>query len=273
LAILCFRASKMHRGRSESHMWFDSHCHLHLLEERTDLDDALGRARAGRVDDMVTIAVDGESSRRAIDLAGEHGLWASAGVHPTSADGWTADMAAEVERMLEEERVVAVGETGLDFYWGEVDPAAQQRAFEDHIALAKEKDKALVIHTRESVAAAIETLERTLPPERLVFHCWSGELDDLRRALRLGSYVSFAGNVTFKNAEAVRAAAAATPGDRLLIETDAPYLAPVPYRGKTNEPAFVAHTGAAVAAVRGEDPAEVAASTSANARALFGVAT
>jgi len=223
------------------------------------------------VGDIVTIAVDAKSSRRAIDIAGAHGLWASAGVHPTSAYDWTKEIAAEIEAMLDEERVVAVGETGLDFYWGEVDPAAQQRVFEDQIALAKEKNKALVIHTRESVAAAVETLERTHPPERLVFHCWSGGLDDLRRALRLGAYVSFAGNVTFKNAEAVRAAAQATPMDRLLLETDSPYLAPVPYRGKTNEPAMVAVTGAAVAAVRGEDPAEVAAATSANARALFGI--
>lgn len=221
---------------------------------------------------MVAIGIDARSSGRAAEIAHEHRLWSSAGVHPTSAEEWSRE-ADRVVELLDDDRVVAVGETGLDFYWGEVDPDVQQRAFEDHIALAKAHDKALVMHTRDSVDATLDTLERVGAPERLVFHCWSGGLDELRRALDFGAYISFAGNVTFKNAGGLRAAAAATPRDRLLVETDSPYLAPAPHRGKMNEPAFVAHTGAAVAATRGEDSEDVAAVTTANARALFGLAT
>ena len=130
----------------------------------------------------------------------------------------------------------------------------------------------MVIHTRESTTAAIEELESVDPPTKLIFHCWSGNTDELKRALELDAHVSFAGNVSFKSAEDLRAAALLVPPDRLLVETDSPFLAPVPHRGKPNEPAFVAAVGKAVAEARGEDESEVARATTANARRVFGLA-
>lgn len=253
-------------------MWFDSHCHLHLLEEHTDLEAAAGRARAARVSGVLTVGIDRTSSARALAIARAFDWWSSAGVHPNSAVEWSDEAAAEIDDLLADERVVAVGETGLDYYRDEVDPVTQQGAFEDHIALAKKHDKALVIHTRESTDAVLETLERTGAPGRLVFHCWSGDEAQLGRALDLGSHISFAGNVTFKNAGDLRVAAHAVPSDRILIETDAPFLAPVPHRGGVNEPAFVAATGTFLAKLRGEEAADFAALVTANARTLFGLA-
>jgi len=252
-------------------VWFDSHCHLHLVEEQADLRGVIDSAQESGVSEMTTIGIDVASSRRARDIAHEHRLWFSAGVHPTSATGWDGAAAAAVERLLEDERAVAVGETGLDYYWGEVDPEVQQRAFEDHIALARSTGKALVIHTRDSVEAAIATLERLGAPPRTIFHCWSGDLEALRRALDLDAYISFAGNVTFKSAADLRDAAARVPLERLLLETDSPYLAPVPHRGRPNRPAHLEATGAMVAEVRGEPVERLAQATSQNARRVFGL--
>jgi TatD DNase family protein len=229
----------------------------------------VARAKGAGVNEMLAVGIDVPSSRRAAELASIEGVVASAGVHPNSASEWTTEAAVEIERLLELDQVRAVGETGLDFYRDWVEPGTQRRAFRDHIALSKRVDKALVIHTRESIDGALEELETAGPPQRLVFHCWSGEDDALRRALALGSYISFAGNVSFKSAEALRSAAARVPPDRLLVETDSPYLAPVPHRGKPNEPALVAHVGEAVAAARGEEVEAVAGLTTANARALL----
>ena len=249
--------------------WFDSHCHLHICEETQPVDDVLARAREAGVEDMLAVGIDVASSKRAAELATLNAVIASAGVHPNSAADWTPDAAEEIERLLEHHDVRAVGETGLDFYRDYVDPEVQRKAFCDHIALSKASDKALVIHTRDSVEAALDELEGASPPARLVFHCWSGGEDVLKRALALGSYISFAGNVSFKSADDLREAAARVPAARLLVETDSPYLAPVPNRGKANEPAFLPHVGEAVAAARSADVAEIAAITRKNARTLF----
>lgn len=250
-------------------MWFDSHCHLQLCEQ-ADASSLVESARSAGVERLVTIGVDEVSNAAARDIAQAHGIWFSAGVHPNEAEGWDAARTS-VERLLDDPRCVAVGETGLDFYRMGAARDVQDAAFRDHIDLAKTRDKALVIHTRDSVKAAIELLEEVGPPPRLVFHCWSGETHDLARALALGAYVSFAGNVSFASAQSLRDAAKEVPAERLLVETDSPYLTPVPYRGKPNEPANVAHVGAALAEARGEAIASVASSTSDNARALFRV--
>ena len=218
---------------------------------------------------MLAVGIDAASSRRAAELARQHGVIASAGVHPNSATEWTGEVASEIETLLARDEVRAVGESGLDFYRDWVEPDVQRRAFRDHIALAKRFDKALVIHTRESVEAALDELESSGAPPRLVFHCWSAGESALERALALGSYISFAGNVSFKSADDLRSAAALVPADRLLVETDSPYLAPVPYRGKPNEPGFVPFVGEAVAVARAEDVDELAATTTANARTLL----
>ena len=220
---------------------------------------------------MVTVGIDVDSSRRCADIAQEFGIWASAGVHPNDSLTWNDDAAREIESLVRLDRVVAVGETGLDFYRDRSSPEAQRRAFADHIELAKASEVALVIHTRESVDAAMDMMERAGPPDRFVFHCWSGDEAQLARALDMGAWISFAGNVSFKNAEDLRAAARLTPEDRLLVETDSPFLAPVPHRGRANEPAFVADVGGAVARARGVSIEHVAVTTFANANALFGL--
>lgn len=251
-------------------MWFDSHCHLHLCEEAT-AEQLLERAAEAGVERVLTVGIDPDSNRSAVALTSDERVYAAVGVHPNSADLWSEQAHAELSRLLGSDRVVAVGESGLDFYRDHVGPEQQEIAFREHIALAKRTDKALVIHTRESVDAALDLLAAVDPPDRFVFHCWSGNEQQLRRALELGAYVSFAGNVSFKNAQNLRDAARLVPPDRLLVETDSPYLTPVPFRGKPNEPARVALVGQAVAEARGEEVSETARRTTTNAQRLFGL--
>ena len=249
-------------------MWFDSHCHLHLCDHAS-VSELVERARTGGVEQMTTIGIDVASSRRSLEIAKEHGVLASIGLHPNDAEDLTDDVERDLREMAAAHGVVAVGESGLDFYRDSATPDAQYRAFDLHIGLAKELDKALVIHTRESIDEATRHLAQVQPPARFVFHCWSGDEDQLRAALELDAYVSFAGNVSFKSAENLRDAARLVPSDRLLVETDSPYLSPVPQRGKPNEPARVALVGAAVAEARGVAEDELAASTTENARRFF----
>lgn len=221
---------------------------------------------------MLTVGIDPASNELAVQLAADPRVYAAVGIHPNSADQMDPAAGERLAELLGSERVVAVGETGLDFYRDRAPADLQRRAFAAHIALAKEHDKALVIHTRDSIDQAIQLLIKEHPPERLVFHCWSGDALQLRRALELGAYISFAGNVSFNSAQDLRDRAAQVPADRLLLETDSPFLTPAPYRGDPNEPANVVHVGAAVARARDQDPAEVAELTTANARRFFGLA-
>jgi TatD DNase family protein len=226
-------------------------------------------AAAATVEAVVTIGTDLSSSRKAVELAGDPRVFAAVGVHPNSADEWTSETETALVELLSSERVVAIGETGLDFYRDHVPPAVQQPAFEAQIDLAKRYDKALVIHTRSSIDAALDVLEASGPPQRFVFHCWSGDEGQLDRALAMGATISFAGNVSFKNAQNLRDAAVAVPPDRLMVETDSPYLTPVPHRGQPNEPSHVVLVGEAVATARGQDVASLGRLTTANARRFF----
>ena len=252
-------------------MWFDSHCHLQICEGQQPLAELMTRARAEDVRDLLTLGTDVDSSRRCVKIAREYEVWAGVGVHPNSAAGWSDEWLAEIEELAADARVVAIGESGLDFYRDSATPADQEAALRAHASLAKRLDKALVLHTRASARRTIDVLSDSGEPERVVFHCWSGDNDELTDALALGAYIGFAGNVTFKNADDLRAAAERVPSDKLLVETDAPYLAPIPHRGEPNEPAFVAVTGAFLARTWGVSADDIAQRTTANAKAVFGL--
>ncbi len=251
-------------------MWFDTHCHLYDLTPE-EFDSALAEATEAAVEGVVVVGVDPETSRLALDRAEREMVYAGAAFHPSETRGWKDHWADEIDAMLEDPRTVAVGETGIDLYWDRTFFEDQKRALTRHIELSHKHDKALVLHTRESIWETIEILKAEGPPPRLIFHCWSAGLDALEVALGMGAYVSFAGNSTFKNAAELREAARRVPDDRILIETDSPYLAPVPVRGKPNQPAFVAHTGRTLAADRGVEVEAFGEATTANARAVFGL--
>jgi TatD DNase family protein len=245
-------------------VWTDTHCHVPWEGVG---EDVLDEARAAGVTRFVTIGTTVGTSRAAIDVAGRHDdVWATVGVHPH--DAAAADL-AEVERLLAGERVVAVGECGLDFHYDHSPRDVQLEVFAAHVRLAQRYDLALVVHTREAWDATFEVLDAEGLPPRTVFHCFTGGPAEAARALERGGVLSFSGIVTFKNADDVRAAAALCPLDRLVVETDSPYLAPVPHRGRANRPAWLPAVGEAVAAAKGLDPADLAAATTDNARRLF----
>jgi TatD DNase family protein len=227
------------------------------------------RARRAGVGQMVAIGIELDSSVVSAQLASKHDIYFSAGVHPNSAQEWDSATAEKIAALLEDDRAVAVGETGLDFYRDSCPPEVQRAAFRDHIELARSHDKALVVHTRASTSDALDELEAAGGWERVVLHCWSGSLADLQRALTMGIYVSFAGNVSFKSAGELRELANQVPMERLLVETDSPYLAPVPHRGEANEPAFVADVGTALATALDIPVEDLARATTQNARMLF----
>jgi TatD DNase family protein len=244
----------------------DTHAHLDALE---DPAGALTRARAAGVTRVVTIGTGLDSCRAALALAEEHeSVHAALGIDPHQAGTPEAARVDELRELLAHARTVAVGETGLDYHYGADRAAEQLRLFEEQLALAAEHDLPIVIHTRDAdadTAARLRSHEGTV-----VMHCFS-EPGLLQPALEHGWYVSFAGNVTYPKAHALREAAAAVDRTRLLAETDSPYLAPQPVRGRRNEPAYVMHTLAALAELRGVDADELGAQVDDNASAAFGL--
>ncbi len=247
-------------------MWFDNHCHLTSLKQ--DPEDAVVAATEAGVDRLLTVGCTVADSTEAIEIASRFpNVWATAGVHPHDA----ADGIDGLAELLDHPKVVAVGECGLDYHYDYSPRDAQAESFVSQIAMAKERDLALVIHTREAWDHTFEILDREGIPERTVFHCFTGGPEEAKAAVERGAYVSFSGIVTFKTAEDLRDAAAVTPQDRILVETDSPYLAPVPHRGKPNQPANVAVVGEFLADLLGRSATEFAAATTANANRLFGL--
>ena len=247
-------------------MLVDSHCHLNYLD---DPDAALTRARAAGVGAFLCIGVDAEGIDDVVSLADAHDdVWATAGQHPEAAAGsrdWLAGRLAHP-------RVVAVGETGLD-YFHESQPEAQRgqrAAFDEQLALASQHGLPVVVHTRAAEADTLDLL-RAHSGVRGVLHCFTESWDLASAALDLGYYVSISGIVTFRNADNVREVALRIPDDRLLVETDCPWLAPVPHRGQRNEPGYLPDTAAFLARLRGCSPEALAATTTANFESLFGV--
>jgi len=243
----------------------DTHAHLTPAEA----DEVLARARAAGVGRVVIVATTIPGARDALGITARHdGVFASLGVHPHEAAGPDAARLAELRELLDDPKSVAVGETGLDYFRDYAPRDAQRRLFDAQLQLAAELGKPVVIHTR---AADGDTLDALAGFDgTVILHCFSSR-GLLEPALERGWYVSFAGNVTYPNAPELRDAAARVTGSRLLAETDSPYLAPQPVRGRPNEPAFVVHTLEALAAVRREEPRELEARIDANATAAFGL--
>jgi TatD DNase family protein len=245
-------------------MWADSHCHL---QYEGIAEGALAAARAAGVGRVVCVGTDAPLSAAAIEVARAHPgtVWATVGLHPHDASQGVDGIVG----LLAEPEVVGVGECGLDYHYDHSPREVQREAFAAQIGLAHEHDLALVIHTREAWDDTFAILGAEAVPERTVFHCFTGGPAEARLALDLGASLSFSGIVTFKTAGDLRAAAALAPLDRILVETDAPYLTPVPHRGTPNQPSYVALVGAAVAEAKGVPVEEVEAATWANTAALF----
>ena len=251
---------------------FDTHCHLTDDKFADDLDAVLSRARAVGVTGMVSIASDARDARSAHALAAAHDdVWCTAGIHPHAAGAATEMDRAAVVELIREPRVVALGETGLDYYYDNAPRAVQQDLFAWHLEQSARTGKPVIVHSREAEEDTAALMRAAPQGATGVLHCFAAGQLLLDTALQLDWYVSFGGLITFRTwsgADYLRA----VPADRLLMETDSPYLAPVPMRGRRNEPAFVAHTCAAAAAVRGVALDELVRQTTANARRFYRLA-
>ena len=246
----------------------DSHTHLDLCEPPNS--ELVAAAEAAGVTRLLTVGIDGASCRAALAAAEDFPqVYASVGRHPNAAKGFDDADLAELRGLAAHERCLAIGETGLDFYRDGAPRADQQRAFAAQIALARETGKPLVIHTRAADAPTLAQLAAEAEGLSVVLHCFSMP-DRLRECLDRGYAISFAGNVTYKSASDLAGAARLVPEDSLLVETDAPYLSPAPVRKERNQPAFVAHTVAFLAALRGVQAGELGAALERNARRVFG---
>jgi TatD DNase family protein len=264
------------------HPVVDNHCHLDIADgpdgSWLPLDAALDAAAAVGVTRVVQIGCDLPGARWAVEAAQSHdALVAGVALHPNEAPlldarGRLDDAMAEIEALaVSSDRVRAVGETGLDYFrTGEEGRAAQQESFRRHVDLAKRVDRTLVIHDRDAHDDVLRILDEEGVPGRFVMHCFSGDADFARRCLDRGAWLSFAGTVTFKNAEPLREALRVVPQDRVLVETDAPYLTPMPHRGRPNASYLVPLTMRSLAQTRGEDLAELCAAVDANTEAAFG---
>jgi TatD DNase family protein len=245
--------------------WTDSHCHLGYQGVS---DEAVSEAAAAGVTRIVTIGTDASTSAAAVAVAGRHPqVYATVGLHPHEA----TEGVDSLDPLLSppDAKVVGIGECGLDYYYEHSPRRAQREAFAAQIQLAHRLDLALVVHTRDAWDETFDILAAGPVPSRWIVHCFSGGPDEARRALDMGAYLSFSGIVTFKKATEVAAAAALCPMERMLVETDSPYLAPVPNRGKPNQPAWAALVGEFVAGVKGLPVEEVATQTWQNTTAAF----
>lgn len=247
----------------------DTHCHLDHHDELGAAEQVQAAFEAG-VRTLVTVGTDMASSTQAVRTAHRHnGVWAVVGIHPNDAMEATPRVLDVIDRLAAEEAVVGIGETGLDYYRDHTTPQQQEQSFRDHIEMAKRHDKTLVIHCRDAWEDCLDVLEDAGAPDRVVMHCFSGDEHVVQRCADAGYFMSFAGNVTFKNAEALRAAAAAAPVGLLLTETDSPFLTPHPHRGKRNQPSLIPLVTAQLARVHEVDEDEMMAAVHANTLRAF----
>ena len=253
----------------------DSHCHLDLIER--PVDEVIAAAQAAGIRRMITVGVDLPSSRWSAECAAASGdVYAAVAIHPNETASAASSPAgrdaalAEISALAALPQVRAIGETGLDYFRDYASPEIQRDWFRAHIAIAKQAGKALMIHDREAHDDVLRILDEEGPPDKVVFHCFSGDAAMAKRCGEAGYVMSFAGNLTFKNAQPLRDAAAAAPADLILVETDAPFLTPVPHRGKPNSPAMAADTLRCLARVRQIDTARLCALVTATGQRVFG---
>ena len=249
----------------------DSHAHLQFDQYGADLDEVLARATEAGVEKIITVGTDLDSSRAAVKLAARYPqIYATVGVHPHDATTLTPDVVRELKELAQQPKVVAIGETGLDYYYGHSPRDAQVESFRQQLRLAQETNLPVIVHSRDAKEETLQCLQETTPVRKGVLHCFTGDLDMAQRAIALGLYISFSGILTFHNAGSLRDVAASIELGRLLIETDCPFLAPTPYRGTRNEPAYVTRVAEQVhAAIPAVTLEQVRQSTRQNTMELF----
>lgn len=255
--------------------WIDTHAHLDDERFHADLADVLARAADAGLERIVVVATTASDSQRYVELAQQHPLLrATVGIQPNHVAEAAPTAWDEIAALAQRPEIVALGETGLDRYWDRTPFAQQEDYFARHLELARKIDRAVVIHCREAEADVVRMLRADFDkhgPVRAVMHSFTGDLATAQACVAMGLHISFAGMLTYKNADALRDVAAKMPLERVLVETDSPYLAPTPHRGKRNEPAYVVHTGAVFAQGLGVAIGVLAEHTTRNARQLFGM--
>jgi TatD DNase family protein len=251
----------------------DTHCHLADAKFRDDVEAVIERAADAGVRQLISVGAIGpiENDRRTVEIAERHdNVFAAVGVHPHDATQCSPERISQLRALAGSKKVVAIGESGLDFHYMHSTAEAQEASLRSHFLLAQELDLPIVIHCRDAERRLAEIVREVgIPGRGGVIHCFTGNADAAREFLALGFRISFSGIITFKNSAPIREAASIVPDDRVMVETDAPYLAPEPYRGKRNEPAYVNRTLEALANLRGIDSATLGAQVIANAACLF----
>ena len=248
----------------------DTHAHINSPRFAADLPAVIERAAAANVTAIIVVGVDLPSSQAAVDIAARYpNCWATVGVHPHETETCTSATWRQLEALARAPRVVAVGETGLDYYRNYASKPAQQNAFSKQLAIAAKSQLPVVVHMRDAYPAVYQVLSHARQPIEVIMHCFSGDSAQATAFIDLGCMISLAGPVTFRSAEKLHDVAKMVPSDRLLIETDCPYLAPVPHRGKRNEPAYVRYTLDSIAERRGVAPEELEEITDTNAQTTF----
>ncbi len=254
-------------------MLFDTHVHLNADQYEEDLEEVIDRARKDKVDNMVVVGFDRKTINRAMELVEKYDfLYAAVGWHPVDAIDMTDEDLAWIEDLASHEKVVAIGEMGLDYHWDKSPKDVQKEVFRKQIRLAKKVKLPIVIHNRDATADVVEILKEEDAKEvGGIMHCFTGSLEVAKECMEMNFYISFGGPVTFKNAKKPKEVVKEIPMDMLLIETDCPYLTPHPYRGKRNEPAYVRLVAEQVAELKNVTVEEIAEKTTANAKKLFGI--
>lgn len=255
------------------YMLFDTHAHLNATQFNEDVEQVIERARAEGVSHIVVVGFDRPTIERAMELAEQYSfIYAAVGWHPVDAVHMTDEDLSMIERLAAHPKVVALGEMGLDYYWDQSPKDIQKEVFRKQIRLAKKVKLPIIIHNRDATADIVDILrEENAGEVGGVMHCFSGSIEVARQCMDMNFYISFGGPVTFKNAKKPKEVAKEIPLDRLLIETDCPYLTPHPFRGKRNEPSYVKYVAEAIAELKGLSFEEVAQKTSDNAKRLFGI--